>query len=195
MYRAVCIGPPVDWYADRRYWAIPLIRGCFRPVATRNRSVTVSFDRRRPIPGGINRGREKEEEGEEGEEKPGVRYCSLPVGDFFSSLFGTHPDLLNHFFNGKYLVCSSGLEDTVKATIYAVHSLFRHMEGLTNEMERSNEMVMCLLVYILQERLEAKDCELRKLELLSQKEAAEERDDDDGDKEEANEGNSADVEA
>ncbi|RZR84803.1 hypothetical protein BHM03_00011684 [Ensete ventricosum] len=74
-------------------------------------------------------------------------------------------------------------------------SLFRHMEGLTNEMERSNEMVMCLLVYILQERLEAKDCELRKLELLSQKEAAEERDDDDGDKEEANEGNSADVEA
>ncbi|KAJ8476050.1 hypothetical protein OPV22_019777 [Ensete ventricosum] len=69
-------------------------------------------------------------------------------------------------------------------------ALFRHMEGLTNEMERSNEMV-----YILQERLEAKDCELRKLELLSQKEAAEERDDDDGDKEEATEGNSADVEA
>lgn len=51
-------------------------------------------------------------------------------------------------------------------------------------------------VYILQERLEAKDCELRNLkELLTQKEAAEERDDDDGDKEEANEGNSADVEA
>ncbi|CAD5177694.1 FKBP12-interacting protein of 37 kDa-like [Musa acuminata AAA Group] len=70
-------------------------------------------------------------------------------------------------------------------------ALYKHMEGLTNEMERSNEMV-----YILQERLEAKDCELRNLkELLTQKEAAEERDDDDGDKEEANEGNSADVEA
>ncbi|CAL9183597.1 unnamed protein product [Musa hybrid cultivar] len=69
-------------------------------------------------------------------------------------------------------------------------ALYKHMEGLTNEMERSNEMV-----YILQERLEAKDCELRNLkELLTQKEAAEERDDDDGDKEEANEGNSADVE-
>lgn len=51
-------------------------------------------------------------------------------------------------------------------------------------------------VYILQERLETKDCELRNVkELLTQKEAAEERDDDDGDKEEANEGNSADVEA
>ncbi|CAL9092915.1 FKBP12-interacting protein of 37 kDa [Musa acuminata AAA Group] len=70
-------------------------------------------------------------------------------------------------------------------------ALYKHMEGLTNEMERSNEMV-----YILQERLETKDCELRNLkELLTQKEAAEERDDDDGDKEEANEGNSADVEA
>ncbi|CAL9118330.1 FKBP12-interacting protein of 37 [Musa troglodytarum] len=70
-------------------------------------------------------------------------------------------------------------------------ALYKHMEGTTNEMERSNEMA-----YILQERLEAKDCELRNLkELLTQKEAAEERDDDDGDKEEANEGNSADVEA
>ncbi|CAL9189885.1 unnamed protein product [Musa hybrid cultivar] len=70
-------------------------------------------------------------------------------------------------------------------------ALYKHMEGLTNEMERSNEMV-----YILQERLEAKDCELRNLkELLTQKEAAEVRDDDDGDKEEANEENSADVEA
>ncbi|XP_074583859.1 FKBP12-interacting protein of 37 kDa-like [Curcuma longa] len=45
-------------------------------------------------------------------------------------------------------------------------ALYKHMEGLTNDVESSNEMV-----YILQEKLEAKDLELRKLkESLSQKE-------------------------
>ncbi|WOL02960.1 FKBP12-interacting protein of 37 kDa [Canna indica] len=73
-------------------------------------------------------------------------------------------------------------------------ALYKHMEGLTNDMERSNEMV-----YILQEKLEAKDYELRKLnELFSQKEATEQRDDyENGVKEEvpANEENSAGAEA
>ncbi|XP_072984034.1 FKBP12-interacting protein of 37 kDa isoform X1 [Typha latifolia] len=51
-------------------------------------------------------------------------------------------------------------------------ALYKHMEGLTNDVERSNEMV-----YILQDKLEAKDNELRKLkEMLSNKEMAEERD-------------------
>ncbi|KAG6466316.1 hypothetical protein ZIOFF_075926 [Zingiber officinale] len=55
-------------------------------------------------------------------------------------------------------------------------ALYKHMEGLTNDVESSNEMV-----YILQEKLEAKDLELRKLkESLSQKEEeTEEKDADD----------------
>ncbi|KAM0944196.1 putative WTAP/Mum2 family protein [Dioscorea sansibarensis] len=48
-------------------------------------------------------------------------------------------------------------------------ALYKHMEGLTNDVERSNEMV-----FILQDKLEAKEYELRKLkEMLSQKELAE----------------------
>uniref|UniRef100_A0A0A9CJA8 FKBP12-interacting protein of 37 kDa n=1 Tax=Arundo donax TaxID=35708 RepID=A0A0A9CJA8_ARUDO len=47
--------------------------------------------------------------------------------------------------------------------------LYKHMDGVTNDVERSNEMVS-----ILQEELEAKDLELRRLkEILSQKEATE----------------------
>ncbi|VAI73618.1 unnamed protein product [Triticum turgidum subsp. durum] len=47
--------------------------------------------------------------------------------------------------------------------------LYKHMDGLTNDVERSNEMVS-----ILQEELEAKDVELARLkEMLSQKEATE----------------------
>ncbi|KAL6634396.1 hypothetical protein ACP70R_027067 [Stipagrostis hirtigluma subsp. patula] len=49
--------------------------------------------------------------------------------------------------------------------------LYKHMDGVTNDVERSNEMVA-----ILQEELEAKDLELRRLkEMLSQKEAIEDR--------------------
>ncbi|RWW26651.1 hypothetical protein GW17_00008963 [Ensete ventricosum] len=59
---------------------------CFYPVTTRNRPITVDFDRRRPIFDGISRGREKEEEGEE---IPGVCVALCPhnpllAGDFFS---------------------------------------------------------------------------------------------------------------
>ncbi|KAM3189422.1 hypothetical protein ACQJBY_067994 [Aegilops geniculata] len=50
--------------------------------------------------------------------------------------------------------------------------LYKHMDGLTNDVERSNEMVS-----ILQEELEAKDVELARLkEMLSQKEATEDDD-------------------
>ncbi|KAK8462429.1 hypothetical protein SEVIR_1G205120v4 [Setaria viridis] len=46
--------------------------------------------------------------------------------------------------------------------------LYKHMDGVTNDVERSNEMVS-----ILQEELEAKDLELARLkEMLSQKEAS-----------------------
>ncbi|KAL6864714.1 hypothetical protein ACP4OV_015865 [Aristida adscensionis] len=49
--------------------------------------------------------------------------------------------------------------------------LYKHMDGITNDFERSNEMVS-----ILQEELEAKDLELKRLkEMLSQKEVIEER--------------------
>jgi len=45
--------------------------------------------------------------------------------------------------------------------------LYKHMDGVTNDVERSNEMVS-----ILQEELEAKDLEVARLkEMLSQKEA------------------------
>ncbi|TVU04858.1 hypothetical protein EJB05_47996 [Eragrostis curvula] len=55
--------------------------------------------------------------------------------------------------------------------------LYKHVDGVTNDVERSNEMVA-----ILQEELEAKDSELRRLkEMLSQKEAAEDRADEEGD--------------
>ncbi|KAF0903368.1 hypothetical protein E2562_026917 [Oryza meyeriana var. granulata] len=47
------------------------------------------------------------------------------------------------------------------------NELYKHMDGLTNDVERSNEMVA-----ILQDELETKDLELRKLkEMLAQKEA------------------------
>uniref|UniRef100_A0A0D9WQ73 FKBP12-interacting protein of 37 kDa n=1 Tax=Leersia perrieri TaxID=77586 RepID=A0A0D9WQ73_9ORYZ len=47
------------------------------------------------------------------------------------------------------------------------NELYKHMDGLTNDVERSNEMVA-----ILQDELETKDLELRRLkEMLAQKEA------------------------
>ncbi|XP_074562296.1 FKBP12-interacting protein of 37 kDa-like [Curcuma longa] len=94
-------------------------------------------------------------------------------------------------------------------------ALYEHMEGLTNDMERSNEMstlfdcttcikkieiLMLEIIHLSQEKLEAKDLELRKLkELLSQKQATEEKDEDDCDnvdfdKEVADEINSPEVE-
>ncbi|BAF19544.2 Os06g0474200, partial [Oryza sativa Japonica Group] len=50
------------------------------------------------------------------------------------------------------------------------NELYKHMDGLTNDVERSNEMVA-----ILQDELETKDVELRRLkEMLAQKEATDE---------------------
>ncbi|XP_010908568.1 FKBP12-interacting protein of 37 kDa isoform X3 [Elaeis guineensis] len=50
--------------------------------------------------------------------------------------------------------------------------VYKHMEGLTNDVDRSNEMV-----YILQEKLEGRDYELKKLkEMRSRKETTQERD-------------------
>ncbi|XP_029117607.1 FKBP12-interacting protein of 37 kDa isoform X2 [Elaeis guineensis] len=51
-------------------------------------------------------------------------------------------------------------------------AVYKHMEGLTNDVDRSNEMV-----YILQEKLEGRDYELKKLkEMRSRKETTQERD-------------------
>ncbi|RRT85657.1 hypothetical protein B296_00007025 [Ensete ventricosum] len=83
---------PTDRHADHPLLGDTIDWGCFRPVTTRNRLVTIDFDPRRPILGGISRGRDKEEEGEE---KPGVallfpctirypRAISSSAGDFFS---------------------------------------------------------------------------------------------------------------
>ncbi|RWW22997.1 hypothetical protein GW17_00012770 [Ensete ventricosum] len=44
------IGPP----ADRPLPGGTINRGCFRPITARNTSVTVDFDRRCPLSGGIN---------------------------------------------------------------------------------------------------------------------------------------------
>uniref|UniRef100_A0A1D1YD70 FKBP12-interacting protein n=1 Tax=Anthurium amnicola TaxID=1678845 RepID=A0A1D1YD70_9ARAE len=66
-------------------------------------------------------------------------------------------------------------------------ALYKHMEGLTNDVERSNEMV-----FLLQDKLEEKDYEIRKLkDLLSQKELQE---DVDGDKKVTVDVNSAEAE-
>ncbi|RRT51524.1 hypothetical protein B296_00051071 [Ensete ventricosum] len=71
--------PLADRYVDRSLPSGTINWGCFRPVTTRNRSITIDFDHRRLLSGGnnrfrpsaadISRGREKEEEGEEEEEK------------------------------------------------------------------------------------------------------------------------------
>ncbi|RRT60004.1 hypothetical protein B296_00022702 [Ensete ventricosum] len=71
-YWAVHTGLPTDRYADSPLSGGTADWGCFRPVTTRNRLVTIDFDRWRSISGGINRGREKEEEGEE---KPGSSFA------------------------------------------------------------------------------------------------------------------------
>nr|CAD1839169.1 unnamed protein product [Ananas comosus var. bracteatus] len=56
-------------------------------------------------------------------------------------------------------------------------ALYKHMEGLTNDVERSNE-----LAYIMREKLEAKDYELQKLrEMLSQKQEVPEENDESAD--------------
>ncbi|RWW34020.1 hypothetical protein GW17_00001235 [Ensete ventricosum] len=68
MCRAVHTGSPADHYANRLLSGGTADLGCFIPVTTRNRLVTIDFDRWRPISDGISRGRKKEEEGEE---KPG----------------------------------------------------------------------------------------------------------------------------
>ncbi|RZS11017.1 hypothetical protein BHM03_00042270, partial [Ensete ventricosum] len=54
-----------------RYQAVPLIGAVFAPLPLK-----IDFDRRLPISGGISRGREKEEVGEE---KPGDWHCSSPT--------------------------------------------------------------------------------------------------------------------
>ncbi|RRT45314.1 hypothetical protein B296_00044900 [Ensete ventricosum] len=61
-YRAVRAGSPVDWNADCPLPGGTVNWGCFRPATTRNRLVTVDFDRRRPISDGICRGRKKKRE-------------------------------------------------------------------------------------------------------------------------------------
>ncbi|RRT39773.1 hypothetical protein B296_00058907 [Ensete ventricosum] len=66
------IGPPANWYANHLLWSGTIDWGCFRPVTTRNRLVTIDFDCRCLMKGGISLAatREKEEEGEkEGQEK------------------------------------------------------------------------------------------------------------------------------
>ncbi|RWW59118.1 hypothetical protein BHE74_00033961 [Ensete ventricosum] len=74
-YRVVRTGPPADWYADHLRSGGTARQRLFPPVTTRNRLVTVNFDCRWPISGGINRGREKEEGEEEGGEKPRVLFA------------------------------------------------------------------------------------------------------------------------
>ncbi|RZR94217.1 hypothetical protein BHM03_00022870 [Ensete ventricosum] len=74
-YRVVRTGPPADWYADHPRSGGTARQRLFPPVTTRNRLVTVNFDCRWPISGGINRGREKEEGEEEGGEKPRVLFA------------------------------------------------------------------------------------------------------------------------
>ncbi|RRT61377.1 hypothetical protein B296_00023208 [Ensete ventricosum] len=82
-YRIVWVvrtGPSVDRYMDRLLSDDPLdvapyriIRGCSRLVTTRNRSVTVDFDRRRLPSGNISlataRKREKKREKKQGRRK------------------------------------------------------------------------------------------------------------------------------
>ncbi|RWW75942.1 hypothetical protein BHE74_00016031 [Ensete ventricosum] len=67
-YRAVRTGPPVDRYVDRPLADSTFDWGCFRLVITRNRSVAIDFDRRRPLKGGINLAAAREKEDEEEEE-------------------------------------------------------------------------------------------------------------------------------
>ncbi|RRT43858.1 hypothetical protein B296_00042687 [Ensete ventricosum] len=83
LYGAVCTGLPVDRNADRSLPGGTVDWGCFRPVTTRNRPITLDFDRRLPLSGGNGRFRssvvdfmryqlrEKEEK-----EEPGVRRYS-----------------------------------------------------------------------------------------------------------------------
>ncbi|RZS13960.1 hypothetical protein BHM03_00045603, partial [Ensete ventricosum] len=55
--RAVCTSPLVGRYMDCPPPGCTIDWGCFRLIIVRNRSVTVDFDRCRPLPGGISRGR------------------------------------------------------------------------------------------------------------------------------------------
>ncbi|RWW70943.1 hypothetical protein BHE74_00021345, partial [Ensete ventricosum] len=58
---AVCTGPPADRFMDHPLLGGTIDRGCFRPVTTRNRMVTVDFDHRWSISGSISLGRKKKE--------------------------------------------------------------------------------------------------------------------------------------
>ncbi|RWW35333.1 hypothetical protein BHE74_00059770 [Ensete ventricosum] len=81
------IGPPVDRYTDRLLSGGIADWGYFLPVTTRNRSIMIDFDHRRPLSSDNDRfrssladfgryqPREKEEEGEERGE-PGIWRCS-----------------------------------------------------------------------------------------------------------------------
>ncbi|RZS24268.1 hypothetical protein BHM03_00057325 [Ensete ventricosum] len=95
-YRVVRTGLPVDRYADCPLPGDTADWGCFYPVTTQNRPVTIDFNHRRQLSGDNSRFRpssavvrryqpkEKKEEGEEeeveeeGEERgePGSRCCS-----------------------------------------------------------------------------------------------------------------------
>ncbi|RRT75491.1 hypothetical protein B296_00031170 [Ensete ventricosum] len=72
---------PVRLLSADRYVNCPLPSsttdwGCFHPVTTRNRAVTVNFDRRRSISSGINRGRKKKREKKR--ENLEIRHC-VPI--------------------------------------------------------------------------------------------------------------------
>ncbi|RWW39455.1 hypothetical protein BHE74_00055213 [Ensete ventricosum] len=55
LYGAVCTGLPVDRNADRSLPGGTVDWGCFRPVTTRNRPITLDFDRRLSLSGGNGR--------------------------------------------------------------------------------------------------------------------------------------------
>ncbi|RZR99446.1 hypothetical protein BHM03_00028996 [Ensete ventricosum] len=68
---AVRTGPPVDRYADHPLPGGTVDQGCSRTITIQNRSVTIDFDCRRTLPGGISlaaawlwRGRRKKKEKE-----------------------------------------------------------------------------------------------------------------------------------
>ena len=61
-YRMVRTGPLADQYTDSLLPGSIVDLGCFRPVTTRNRTMTVDFDHRRLLWGDISRGRKKGEE-------------------------------------------------------------------------------------------------------------------------------------
>ncbi|RWW26216.1 hypothetical protein BHE74_00008394 [Ensete ventricosum] len=77
-------GPPANRYANRPLSGGTADWGCFHPITTRNRLVTVDFDRRQPLSG--EEGGRKKKRGKKNLE-PGTALRlrnPLPAGDFFS---------------------------------------------------------------------------------------------------------------